>query len=481
MWKDGKIVTTVQKVFEPTEPQLEWKPDGNGGFYRTWSGGKLETYGGTGTGRKALTNAEMIKLDEDLAAWNITQEIYDKYMNWWTSTNTSTSSQSVSQYKWPSYTAASLEKVQQAYTQAVSQWDGAWGGQCWSFVNNYLQDMGIARLFKDPIDVKKAVMNSTEATIGSIAIMNSTAKPKNWHVGIVTAINADGTLTLKQSNKDGSEKVFTSKVNASSVLWYFDPQIPQDQALMSTPTAAAPATSNVSAQAKLLAEYKLNPTEMAGLQRKSPASYEALTKEVVAINPNFDDTDYASKVQTVKDFSPWGKDATVIRDFNTATKHLWEMLNATKALDGSWLQFWNKITNAVGKATGNTNITNFETWRTMLAEEAAKVISGKSNFNEEEMQHFYDILDPSLSKKQLTSSLKQIMQGMVERSDTLGRMKAAFSYLPASSKQSITSLLDTRAIQTLKDQWLWDYLTELGITNSTSTSSTGAGRRINSQ
>lgn len=88
----------------------------------------------------------------------------------------------------------------------------------------------------------------------------------------------------------------------------------------------------------------------------------------------------------------------------------------------------------------------------MLAEEAAKVISGKSNFNEEEMQHFYDILDPSLSKKQLTSSLKQIMQGMVERSDTLGRMKAAFSYLPASSKQSITSLLDTRAIQTLKDQ-----------------------------
>lgn len=39
--------------------------------------------------------------------------------------------------------------------------------------------MGIARLFKDPIDVKKAVMNSTEATIGSIAIMNSTAKPKN--------------------------------------------------------------------------------------------------------------------------------------------------------------------------------------------------------------------------------------------------------------------------------------------------------------
>lgn len=73
---------------------------------------------------------------------------------------------------------------------------------------------------------------------------------------------------------------------------------------MSTPTAAAPATSNVSAQAKLLAEYKLNPTEMAGLQRKSPASYEALTKEVVAINPNFDDTDYASKVQTVKDFSP---------------------------------------------------------------------------------------------------------------------------------------------------------------------------------
>ena len=61
---------------------------------------------------------------------------------------------------------------------------------------------------------------------------------------------------------------------------------------------------------------------MSVLQRKDPEAYNALIQEVTRINPNFDDTDYASKIQTVKDFSPGGKDATVIRDFNTATKHL---------------------------------------------------------------------------------------------------------------------------------------------------------------
>lgn len=52
-------------------------------------------------------------------------------------------------------------------------------------------------------------------------------------MGIVTSVNADGTVTIKQSNKAGEEKVFTSKKNISDIYGFFDPQIPMNEALMS--------------------------------------------------------------------------------------------------------------------------------------------------------------------------------------------------------------------------------------------------------
>jgi surface antigen len=134
------------------------------------------------------------------------------------------------QSEWPSFTPVDPVKQQQALQQVIAQWDGSMWWQCWAFVNDYLQSMWLDRMFIDPIDAKKAVMNSDTPTIWSVAVIdwsdnpNATlAQQKYWHVGIVTAINKDWTVTLKQSNKKWDELVFTSNYKTSQISWYFDP------------------------------------------------------------------------------------------------------------------------------------------------------------------------------------------------------------------------------------------------------------------
>lgn len=140
--------------------------------------------------------------------------------SWWSSAG----------YQWPAYTPVSTERMQTWLQQLLAQGDGSKGGQCGHFVNNYLQGLGIGRLFTDPISAKKTVVNSSTPTIGSVAVIDrsdnpnsSEAQKKYGHVGVVTKINADGSVVLKQSNKNGEEKVFTSTYRADQIYGYFDP------------------------------------------------------------------------------------------------------------------------------------------------------------------------------------------------------------------------------------------------------------------
>lgn len=140
------------------------------------------------------------------------------------STSTTTTAQA------PNYTPASTEAVQKGLEQVNSKIDGSKWGQCWYFVNNYLQNLGVGRVFSDPIQAKKAAVNSSTPTVGSVAVIDrshnpnaSEAQKKYGHVGIVTAVNGDWSVVVKQSNKNWDEKVFTSTYKANQIFWYFDP------------------------------------------------------------------------------------------------------------------------------------------------------------------------------------------------------------------------------------------------------------------
>ncbi len=141
-------------------------------------------------------------------------------------------------WDWSNYTAVNQWTLDEAYKNFTNKYayvnengkfvlrskNQKWW-QCWEFVNNYLQSMWIWRLFTDPITDKVKNINSYEAKKWSIVIMDSPTKPQYWHVGIVTNVADDWTLTILQSNKDGSEKVYfsTKNINDKDIYWFFDP------------------------------------------------------------------------------------------------------------------------------------------------------------------------------------------------------------------------------------------------------------------
>lgn len=135
-------------------------------------------------------------------------------------------------YSWGgwNYNAVSEGQKISAYNSFVKQFldengkvkKGVRGGQCGKFVNDYLQKMGMERLFTDPITEKKKYINSSTPKVWSVVVMDSASQPQYWHVGIVTAINGDK-ISILQSNKAGEEQVFVSTKNAGDVLGYFDP------------------------------------------------------------------------------------------------------------------------------------------------------------------------------------------------------------------------------------------------------------------
>ena len=143
-------------------------------------------------------------------------------------------------YEWggKSYNAVDETAMKNGLKSFVSQYTDAngkikkdvKGGQCWHFVNNYLEKLWVGRLFTDPITEKEKNINSDTPKVWSVVIMNSEGAPEYWHVGIVTAVK-DGKIQILQSNKAWEEKVFVSTKNMDdgNILGYFDPTKSIDQ------------------------------------------------------------------------------------------------------------------------------------------------------------------------------------------------------------------------------------------------------------
>lgn len=147
--------------------------------------------------------------------WNLVQ-IWWWILGWWTS--------NWQLYWFTDYTPISTEQKESVLDNFMNtRTEGSDWWQCWEFVNDYLQALWYDRLYDDPIDKKKAITNSKEATVWSIAVMDSQKYPQYWHVAIVTDVQWDK-VKLLESNRNNDEKVHTTRwVDKSEIAWYFDP------------------------------------------------------------------------------------------------------------------------------------------------------------------------------------------------------------------------------------------------------------------
>jgi len=122
----------------------------------------------------------------------------------------------------PAVEPQTVQQGIQQITQKYTIWSKWW--QCGSFVNNYLQNMWLGRMFVDPIDKKAQLSNSQIPTVWSVAIMDSPSSPQYGHVAIVTKVNPDWSFQTIESNKAWEEKVFTRTMKAWSAKYgFFDP------------------------------------------------------------------------------------------------------------------------------------------------------------------------------------------------------------------------------------------------------------------
>lgn len=127
---------------------------------------------------------------------------------------------------------------------ALADWmnsnkNGTKWGQCGKFVNDYLQTLGLGRLYGNSIASKTATINVDAKDIGNLSVWSvavfdysnvksvSDNAKKYGHVAIVTEIDQDrGRVKLIESNLKWDEKVVSTRwvdINSPVLKGYFDP------------------------------------------------------------------------------------------------------------------------------------------------------------------------------------------------------------------------------------------------------------------
>ncbi len=126
-------------------------------------------------------------------------------------------------------------------------WKKDWdkGGWCWTFVNDYLQSLGLDRKVKDSVQDKKDLVNidKDQVQVWDVAVFdyswmgtwawnsNSSSVSENsrkyGHVAIVTDVDwVNNTVTLAESNYDGNKTITTTRkvsMDNNSLYGFYSP------------------------------------------------------------------------------------------------------------------------------------------------------------------------------------------------------------------------------------------------------------------
>lgn len=131
---------------------------------------------------------------------------------------------------------------------------GQTGWQCWKFVNDYLQYIGMTdasnRYYDNDLSTKLNSVNSYSPKVGTVAVFDYNFKGSDGinhgHVGIVTKVYEDGSFDIRDSNRWSDEKIDTRHVTEWDKDWnalqgFFDPS----QAAIDRSSATLSESSNI--------------------------------------------------------------------------------------------------------------------------------------------------------------------------------------------------------------------------------------------
>lgn len=160
-------------------------------------------------------------------------------LSWfWISTRGSSNGGKTTTPWWVTYNSVSEDSKINWLSDFLS-WLNVWdyGGECWAFVNDYLEKIWAWRVYDNDLSTKLNSVNSDAPEVWSIAVFDYSNAPSNssisdkarkhGHVGIVVWVDdKKGTVTIVESNKDWDKTISKPReipMNNLYLKWYFNP------------------------------------------------------------------------------------------------------------------------------------------------------------------------------------------------------------------------------------------------------------------
>lgn len=172
----------------------------------------------------------------------------------------------------------------------------------------------------------------------------------------------------------------------------------------------------IAAQVKALAEGRQQ--FPAGFALKSPY-WQSMISLVSQYDPSFDATNYNNRAATRKDFSS-GKSAQTINALNTVAQHLDRLSDSADGLNNSSVPAYNTIANLISKASGNPQVTKFETDKKAVVDELTKAWR-QSGGTESDIKSWSSVLDAASSPAQLHTAIGEmssLLEGKLSAMET---------------------------------------------------------------
>lgn len=139
-----------------------------------------------------------------------------------------------------------------------------------------------------------------------------------------------------------------------------------------------------------------------GFALRSPY-WQGLLQAVAKYDPSFDAVNYNARAKTRADFTS-GASSKQINAINTVIGHLDSLSTATDALGNSDYPLFNKVANALSRATGSPKVTNFNTVKKAVSDEVTRVWR-QAGGSAEDIKAAQDNLDAAGSPAQLHQAI----------------------------------------------------------------------------
>lgn len=176
------------------------------------------------------------------------------------------------------------------------------------------------------------------------------------------------------------------------------------------PTTAAPG-GGVDPTIKGIAEYRINPSS---ILNQRGVNRQAIMNAVMAVNPDYDATQFGSRNKTASDFGAGGASGKALTAADTALAHLGTVEELGKALKNGNIQRINQLVGALGVEVGNDPRVNFQTAVRMVAPEITKaVVSGQTA--QQDRKEMEEGFSANASPDQTLGAVKVAVRLLAER------------------------------------------------------------------